>query len=135
MASSKWFLTKGNGHQRLNRRKAMGFVSRQVEGLEILDDCTIRLEPYGVCHFSAYTDDQGAMISTPGREDSTFGSADWHRRDRIMMFRDFGDGRVMYYVVPIKPLFDLRTIGHHGVRWNDVHSVAECKQVFRVEGA
>lgn len=135
MASGNWFLSKGNGHQLANRRKALDFVQRHVEGLEILNESTVRLEPYGMCHFSAYTDENGAMISTPNRDDGTYGSAEWHKRDRIMMFRDFGDGRVMFYVSPIKPLFDLRTIGHHGVRWNDVHRVAEFKQVFRVQDA
>ncbi|GLS02728.1 hypothetical protein GCM10007859_27590 [Brevundimonas denitrificans] len=128
---SKPFLQKGNGHQIANRRKALEFVRVHVEGLEVLNENTIRLEPYGVCHFSAYTDDVGAMISTPNRGDDTFGSADWHSRGRIMMFRDFGDGRVMFYICPIKPLFELRTIGHHGVRWPAVQDVAEMKQVFR----
>lgn len=53
-------------------------------------------------------------------------------RDHIMMFRDFGDGRVMYYVCPIKALFDLRTIGHHGVKWPDVQTVAKTYKVFKV---
>lgn len=72
------------------------------------------------------------MISTPDRDDNEFGKAEWHSRDRIMMFRDYGDGRVAIFVCPIKPLFYKRSIGHHGVRWEDVLSLADMKQVFRV---
>ena len=129
---AKEFLTKGNGHQIANRRKAIAFAAEHVAGLKVVDERTIQLEPYGFCHFAAYTHPDGAMISTPGREDNEFGSADWHARERIMMFRDFGDGRVAIFVCPIKPLFEKRTIGHHGVRWEHVIPLAEMKQVFRV---
>ena len=71
------------------------------------------------------------MISSPHRPDSEFGGADWHKRDAIMMFRDFGDGRCMIYVSAIKPLFEARTIGHHGVKWDDVGKIAQFKRVFR----
>jgi len=128
---SNGFLTKGNGHQIANRRKALQFVREKLDGLAVLDERTVSLEPYGECHFAAYTHDEGAMISTPGRDDNAFGSADWHARGRIMMFRDFGDGRCMIYVCPIKPLFEKRTIGHHGVRWPDIDKLAEFKQVWR----
>jgi len=74
------------------------------------------------------------MISTPGRDDNVFGSADWHSEDHIMMFRDFGDGRCVVYVSPIKPLFEKRTIGHHGVLWDDVRKLATFTKVFRPEG-
>lgn len=47
-----------------------------------------------------------------------------------MMFRDFGDGRCIIYVCPIKPLFSVRTIGHHRVRWEDVLELARFKHVF-----
>jgi hypothetical protein len=128
---TKWFLAKGNGHQQPNRRKALGCVLRIIEGVSQVDERTVDFPPYGRCHFSAYTDLEGAMISTPNREDNEFGQADWHHRDRIMMFRDFGDGRCMIYVCPIKPLFAARTIGQHGVRWLDVDRIAEFKRVFR----
>lgn len=130
MANS--FLAKGNGHQSANRRKAMQYVLDHLEGVSAVDERTVDFPPYGRCHFSAYTHADGAMISTPGRGDETFGSADWHARDRIMMFRDFGDGRCMIYVCPIRPLFELRSIGHHGVPWNDVLRIAEFKKVFRI---
>ena len=132
MPTSKPFLASGNGHQIANRRKALAFAAEHVAGLEVVDERTVRLEEYGVCHFAAYTHLEGAMISTPGRDDNEYGSADWHSRDRIMMFRDFADGRVAVFVCPIKPLFDKRTIGHHGVRWEDVLPLADMKQVFRV---
>jgi hypothetical protein len=128
---AKSFLEKGNGHQIANRKKALAFVSAHLSGLEVVDERTIRIEPYGICHFAAYTDVNGAMISTPGRDDNDYGAADWHARDRIMMFRDFGDGRVGVFICPIKPLFEKRTIGHHGVLWEDVLPLAEMKQVFR----
>lgn len=129
---SKPFLTKGNGYQTPNRRRALEFVRDRVDGLEVISENTIRLEPYGLCHFAAYTHEDGAMISTPNSSDSEYGGADWHSRDHIMMFRDFGDGRVMYYVCPIKALFDLRTIGHHGVKWPDVQTAAKTYKVFKV---
>ena len=40
------------------------------------------------------------------------------------MFRDVGDGRCFVYVCPIERLFEKRTIGHHGVRWEDVEKLA-----------
>lgn len=132
MPIEKWFLAKGNGHQIANRRKALEFVDQHLQGLVVLDQRTIHLAPYGDCHFAAYTDQLGAMISTPDRDDNAFGSADWHARDRIMMFHDFGDGRVGVFICPIAPLFQKRTIGHHGVRWPDVIQLAEFKQVFRL---
>jgi hypothetical protein len=125
-------LELGNGHQLANRRVAMGFVLDRIPEVAEVDERTVEFPPYGLCHFSAYTHPEGAMISTPGRGDETFGSADWHARDKIMMFRDFGDGRCIVYVCPIKPLFSHRTIGHHGVRWTDVLTLAEFKQVFRI---
>ncbi len=71
------------------------------------------------------------MISTPDRDDNEFGSADWHTRDNIMMFRDFGDGRCIVYISPIKPLFGLRTIGYHGVTWENVLRTCSFKRVFK----
>jgi hypothetical protein len=126
------FLAKGNGHQNANRKKAMDYVVTNVAGVAEVDERTVDFEPYGRCHFAAYTHPEGAMISTPDRDDNSFGSADWHSRDKIMMFRDFGDGRCMIYVCPIRPLFSERTIGHHGVKWPDVLKHAEFKLVFRV---
>ena len=129
----KSFLTKGNGHKNANRRKALAYVLSTIEGVQAVDDSTVEFPPYGRCHFSAYSHPDGAMISSPNRDDTRFGSVAWHACDKVMMFRDFGDGRCMIYVCPIKPLFELRTIGHHGVRWEDVLKVAEFKQVFRPE--
>ncbi len=129
----KAFLEKGNGHQHANRRKAMEYVVTHIEGISPIDGRTVEFPPYGRCHFSAYTHTEGAMISTPDRDDNEYGSGDWHHLDKIMMFRDFGDGRCMIYVCPIKPLFAVRTIGHHGVRWPDIDKLAELKKVFRPE--
>jgi hypothetical protein len=130
---TKAFLAKGNGHQNTNRKKALAYVVNHFDGVAQIDERTIDFPPYGRCHFSAYTHPEGAMISTPNRDDNVFGSADWHSRDNIVLFRDFGDGRCMIYVCPIEPLFSERTIGHHGVRWNDVLKHAVFKPVFRPE--
>lgn len=131
MPVEKWFLRKGNGHQVVNRRKAMAFALQALPDVTALDERTVHFPPYNICHFAAYTDPLGAMISTPNREDNAFGSADWHARDWIMMFHDFGDGRVGVFVCRTKSLFEKRTIGHHGVKWPDVISLADFKQVFR----
>ena len=133
MVRGQWFLQKGNGHQLNNRSKALKFVLENLAGTVAIDERTVSFEPYGICHFAAYTDPNGAMISTPARDDNEFGSADWHSRDNIMMFRDFGDGRVMVYVSPIRPLFSLRTIGYHGVTWADVLKTSVFTQVFRTQ--
>lgn len=130
---SKPFLAQGNGHQHANRRRAMEYVLRVIDGMTRIDDATVDFPPFGQCRFSAYSDQVGAMISSPNRDDNEFGSADWHGNDRLMLFRDFGDGRGVIYVCPIAKLFELRTIGHHGVRWEDVHKSAEFYKVFRFE--
>lgn len=130
MAAS--LLKKGNGHQNANRREALAFVLRHIEDATAVDERTVDFPPYGRCHFSAYTHADGAMISTPSKADNTFGAAEWHSRDKIMMFRDFFDGRCVVYVCPIEPLFGARTIGQHGVRWDDILKIADFKQVFRV---
>jgi hypothetical protein len=121
----KWFLQKGNGHQTANRKKALDFVASQLSDLRVVDEHTVEYPPYGICHFAAYTDLKGAMISTPERDDNTFGSMEWHKRDNIVMFRDTGeDGRCILYICPIQPLFEKRTIGYHGVKWEDVRAIA-----------
>ena len=124
-------MQKGNGHQRPNRRKAFDYVLGQFEGTSRIDERTIDFPPYGICHFAAYTQQQGAMISTPNSADGTFGGAEWHKRDNLAMFRDRGDGRCVLYVSPIAPLFDNQTIGHHGVRWADVERLAVFRQEFK----
>ena len=128
MAST--FLAKGHGNQNANRKKAMAYVLEHITAVIAVDERTVDFPPWGRCHFSAYTDENGAMISSSGRDDNAFGSADWHARDKIMMFRDFGDGRCMIYVCPIKPLFAERTIGMHGVKWPDVQKHADFMSVF-----
>lgn len=131
MTGEQWYLSKGNGHQIANRQKALRFVLQNLEGVVALDERTVQYEPYGMCHFASYTDKNGAMISTPDRNDNEFGTVDWHNQDNIMMFRDFGDGRVGIYVSPIKPLFGLRTIGYHGVTWDNVRKTAIHIRMFR----
>jgi hypothetical protein len=125
------FLTKGK--KVANRRKAQSFVRRTIPGVTVVDERTIKFNGYGRCHFAAYTDPKGAMISTPHRDDNEFGSKAWHFHDYIMMFRDMGDGkRVVVYVCPIPRLFGLRTIGDHGVSWNDVRRSAKYINVIPI---
>jgi hypothetical protein len=75
------------------------------------------------------------MISSPNRADQGFGGAPWHEKERIVLFRDGGDGRCYVYICPIEPLFKLRTIGHHSVQWNDVKQAAMRTAVFDSEKA
>jgi len=129
------FLTLGNGHQVSNKRRAMRCALRVLTGAQPVDHRTIRLPRWGTCHFAAYTHAKGAMISSTRREDNAYGSADWHKRDHIAMFRDAGDGRCIVYICAIEPLFGRRTIGHHGVRWEDVEELAESRQVIASQDA
>lgn len=125
-------LKEGNGHQKENRKVAMAFLLSKAPEVVAVDERTIDWPGFGRCHFAAYTNKLGAMISTPNRDDNEFGRADWHASDKIVMFRDPGDGRVIIYICPIQPLFGLRTIGHHGVRWPDVLKASERQFVFRL---
>jgi hypothetical protein len=125
-------LQKGNGHAAQNRAKAMKFLLAHFPEVTAVDESTIDWPDYGRCHFAAYTSELGAMISSPNQNDKQYGDADWHSKDRAVMFRDPDDGRVFIYVCPIAPLFDKRTIGHHGVRWADVQKIAEKIHVLPV---
>lgn len=125
-------LKEGNGHQMENRKVAMAFLLSKAPEVVAVDERTIDWPGFGRCHFAAYTSKLGAMISTPNRDDNAFGHADWHANDKIAMFRDPGDGRVMVFICPIKPLFELRTIGQHGVKWADVQRTAEKAFVYRL---
>lgn len=117
------FLKLGNGNQVNNKKKAMAYVAYHINA-EILDKRTLSTRDWGKCHFSAYTHPTGAMISTPNSPDQNYGGKDWHNNDHIILFRELNDGRCMMYVSEIEPLFSKRTIGHHGVRWEDVEQVA-----------
>jgi hypothetical protein len=124
------FLKLGNGNQVMNKRRALAATKRVLDGAEVLDNRTIKLPRFGICHFAAYTHPKGAMISTPAMEDRSFGAADWHSRDNLVLFRDAGDGRCIIYICPVAPLFDLRTIGHHGVTWDNVQKTAVFTKVI-----
>jgi hypothetical protein len=82
-----WFLEPGNGHQLANRKKALRFVTSHLEQCEMVDEQTVTFNPYGLCHFHAFTSPDGAMVSSPGKDDNAFGSMEWHGRDNSMMFR------------------------------------------------
>lgn len=122
-------LKLGNGNQSKNKQKALKFVASFLNA-DIVDKKTIRSERWGYCHLSAYTHPTGAMISTPNRADNNYGDAEWHNNEHIVLFRDVGDGKCILYITKIAPLFDRRTIGHHGVTWENVEEVAEFVQVF-----
>ena len=124
------FLELGNGHQHANRKKAIYAAERLLDGAAILDERTLATEEFGKCHFAAFTHPKGAMISSPNKDDNNFGDSDWHSCDNVVMFRDAGDGRCIIYVSPIQPLFGLRTIGKHGVTWEDVRKTAKVTKVF-----
>ncbi len=129
----KPFLQLGNGHQKANRRKAQRFVRYYLPDVTVLDERSVWFEGYGSCHFAAYTDPKGAMISTPHGDDYSYGSKEWHDQDHIMMFRDMGDGRrLVVYVCRIPPLFGMRTVGRHGVSWNDIRKLAVYRQIFLI---
>lgn len=123
------FLELGNGHQVQNKRNAMACMIA-MHGAEKIDRNTVKFGKWGRCHLASYTHPKGAMISTPNKDDHEFGSADWHACDHVVMFRDVGDGRCMLYVSDIEPLFGLRTIGHHGVTWENVRKQAKHIEVF-----
>ena len=128
------FLELGNGHQVANKRRAIDAVAK-LFGAKKLDRNTIEFGDWGVCHFASYTHPKGAMISTPNRDDNEYGKAEWHQRDHIALFRDVGDGRCMLYISDIEPLFGLRTIGHHGVTWDNVRKVARVVKVVASQDA
>jgi len=125
------FLTLGNGFQMANREKALAATLKLIAGVTPVNVNTVKVDGIGRCHFAAYTHPKGAMISSSKTDDGSFGSAPWHAKERIMMFRDAGDGRCIIYIAPIRPLLDLRTIGQHGVRWEDVARTAIKTQVIR----
>lgn len=124
------FLKLGNGNQVSNKRRALASAIHFLKGAKAIDQRTIELPDWGTCHFSAFTHPKGAMISNPKKEDSSYGSADWHKRDHIVMFRDVGDGRCIVYICDIKPLFDMRTIGHGGVKWEAISRIAKHTEII-----
>jgi hypothetical protein len=123
-------LKLGNGNQVQNKKKALRFVASHFHA-EIIDNKTVRNDKWGLCHVAAYTHPKGAMISTPHREDQTYGGTEWHKNDHVVMFRDVGDGRCKIYVNKIEPLFDYRTIGHHGVTWEDIEKLSSYIEVIK----
>jgi hypothetical protein len=108
----------------------MAFALEHMSGIEAVDEATVRLQPYGLCRFAAFSHPDGAMVSAPTVKD--LGSADWHSLGHSILFRDVGDGRVMIYVCTIPALFEKRSIGEHGVPWEDVRKLSLRTEVFRV---
>ncbi|MBU1175282.1 MAG: hypothetical protein KKH72_07750 [Alphaproteobacteria bacterium] len=129
------FLELGNGHQAENKERALSALAKLEPEVEVLDRRTVRWGKWGVCHFAAYTHSKGAMISTPKRDGGAFGGADWHKRDRIVLFRDAGNGQLIVYICPTKPLFSMRTIGQHGVTWENISKSAEHQVVYAAADA
>ena len=125
-------LKLGNGNQMRNKKVAMKFIASYLNA-EIIDNKTIHTKEWGSCHVSAYTHPKGAMISTPNRDDQDYGGVDWHENDHIILFRDVGDGLCILYINKIEPLFEHRTIGHHGVIWDDIRKLSSHVEILRSE--
>jgi hypothetical protein len=125
-------LKLGNGNQITNKKKAIQFIAQHINA-QIVDKNTVSSDKWGLCHVAAYTDFKGAMISTPNRADNNYEDVAWHLRNHIIMFRDVGDGRCIIYVCKIEPLFGRRTIGHHGVKWEDIQEIASHVEVLKSE--
>lgn len=89
---------------------------------------------WGRCHVAAYTHQKGAMISTPNKEDQSYGSEGWHSNDYMILFRDVGDGRCIIYINLIAALFDYRTIGQHVVTLEMVDFLSSKTEVLKSEG-
>lgn len=121
------FLELGNGHQVSNKARALSCAVRVLKNARKIDRRTIELPEFGICHFAAYTHSRGAMISTPNKDDNVYGRGEWHSRDHLVLFRDVGDGTCTIYITRIEPLFALRTIGHHGVTWENIENVSAKK--------
>lgn len=126
-------LKLGNGNQHRNKQLAMSYISKHFPGSKILGKGTINIPDWGNCHISAYSHPRGAMISTPYREDQSYGGVAWHNNDHILLFRDIGDGKCVIYINEIEPLFDHRTIGQHGVLWKKISELAEYNEVLPSE--
>jgi len=125
-------LKLGNGNQMRNKKVAMQFITSHLNA-EIIDKKTVRTREWGSCHVSAYTHPKGAMISAPNRDDQDYGGAEWHSNDHIILFRDVGDGRCILYISKIEPLFEYRTIGHHGVVWEDIGKLSSHVEILKSE--
>lgn len=65
-------LKLGNGNQSSNKKKAIQYISLHLNA-KIIDNRTVHTDNWGFCHVAAYTHPKGAMISTPHREDQTYG--------------------------------------------------------------
>ena len=122
-------LKLGNGNQVRNKKRAMQYIAKHLNA-NIIDKRTVRVDGWGSCHVAAYTHPKGAMISTPHQKDQDYGGADWHKNDHIILFRDVGDGHCKIYISKIKPLFNHRTIGHHGVLWQKIEELSSDVEIL-----
>lgn len=123
------FLTPGKGNQHRNRDKARAFVAAYL-GIDTINHNTVVMQPFGACHFGAFTHRLGPMIKAENSRE--YGMAKWHKRQYMMLFRDCGDSCVLY-VCPVAPLFKCRNIGHYGIGWEDVEKLAEFKKTVITE--
>ena len=123
-------LKLGNGNQVKNKKLALEFIAKHFNKAQVIDKRTISIPQWGNCHVSAYTHPKGAMISTPNKNDQDYGGTEWHKNEHIILFRDVGDGRCKIYINKIEPLFNYRTIGHHGVLWKKIEELSEKTEIL-----
>ena len=124
-------LKLGNGNQANNKKKAMKFISKHFDA-EVIDiKRTVKIPKWGTCHVAAYTHPKGAMISAPKHKNPNYGGRDWHSNDHIILFRDVGDGRCIIYINEIESLFNIRTIGQHGVTWENIEKLSSHIEVLK----
>ena len=109
-----------------NKSIALKIAAKFFDG-EIIDKATVSTPEWGTCHVAAYTDTSGAMIATTDT-DVQFGEAEWHAKERIIMVREHPKkhptpASITIYVCKIEDLFEVKSVGHSGVKWADVGKV------------
>ena len=109
-----------------NKAIALRIATNVFDG-KVIDNATIDTSQWGVCHVAAYTDLLGAMIATTDT-DVQFGDLDWHSKEKIILVREHpkkgkSPARITIYVCKIKDLFENKSVGYSGVKWEDVSKV------------
>ena len=116
-----------------NKSIALSIAAKFFNG-HIVDKASIETPDWGLCHVAAYTDLKGAMIATT-ESDVQYGEAPWHSKGRIVMVREHpkmtkSPARITIYVCEIEDLFKNKSVGHSGVKWEDVSKVSLFKKTL-----